>query len=168
MADPHSEHEQHDEHDDGAVHAHSASVGFYSTILGILMALTVLTVAVASIHLGALNLAVAVVIATIKASLVVLFFMHLKDDSRFNALVFVGALLFAGVFLAYTMNDTGRRAQVEDVQGGYVDPSTGEVAPGGIPGGPALRTDIGEASEEAAEHEEQAAPAATEHHEEEH
>ena len=83
----------------------------------------------------------------------------------------VGALsrlLFAGVFLAYTMNDTGRRAQVEDVQGGYVDPSTGEIAPGGIPGGGALRSDIGEAAEETAQHEEQTAAPGSEHGEEEH
>ena len=96
---------------------------------------------------------VAMLIASIKATLVMTFFMHLKDDSRFNALVFIGALLFGGVFLAYTLNDTGHRAEVEDVQGGYIDPATGEVAPGGIPGGPALRSDFGETEEEHAEDE---------------
>ena len=120
--------------DDGHVHAHISSVKFYVGILGALMCLTLLTVGVASIHLGPLNLAVAVVIASIKASLVVLFFMHLKYDNRFNGTIFICSLMFIGVFFAYTMNDTGTRAEVDDAQGGQVRPSTGEIAPGGAKG----------------------------------
>ena len=54
---------------DGRVHAHISSWQFYAFILGILMALTLLTVGVSYIHLGKLNLMVAVAIATVKASL---------------------------------------------------------------------------------------------------
>src|SRR5690349_14003788 len=80
------------------VHAHIASVRFYVGILAALMVLTLLTVGVASIHLGKLNLAVAVVIASAKATLVVMFFMHLKYDNKFNATILICSLLFIGVF----------------------------------------------------------------------
>ena len=68
-------------------------------------------------------------IATIKASLVAMFFMHLKDDNRFNVLIFVGALVFMGVFFVYTMNDTQHRGQWDNSYGTEVSDS-GEEAPG--------------------------------------
>ncbi|HEY2510865.1 MAG TPA: cytochrome C oxidase subunit IV family protein [Polyangiaceae bacterium] len=126
-----------DEHaDDGAVHTHIASVQFYVGILGALMFLTLLTVGVASIHLGPLNLAVAIIIASLKATLVILFFMHLKYDNKFNATIVVCSLMFIGVFFAYTINDTDRRAELDDAQGSQVLPASGEQAPGGYKGSP--------------------------------
>lgn len=136
----------HDHPDDGNVHVHVHSAKFYAGVLGALLTLTVLTVAVSYVdidgflalggpvdELRAWNLGVAVLIATMKASLVVLFFMHLRDDKRFNALVFVGSLLFIGVFFAYTMNDTATRGQTGDRYNGvHIDPDTGLRAPGGI------------------------------------
>lgn len=126
-----------DEHghgaDDGAVHAHIASTQFYVGIFLALVALTVLTVGLSYIHLGAANLAVAIVIASMKAALVVTFFMHLKYDNRFNALIFVCSLLFIGVFFAYTINDTEHRGRIDATQGSTILPSTGERAPGGEP-----------------------------------
>jgi len=126
MADPHSS-----AHDDGAVHVHIAPVSLYIKIFLGLIVLTVLTVGVSYVHLGPLNLAVAIIIATMKASLVVLFFMHLKDDAKFNALAFVGSLLFVGLFFVYTMNDTEHRGEIDWSNGGKVDPTTGQPAPGG-------------------------------------
>ena len=119
--------------DDGAVHAHISSVNLYLGIFGALIVMTIVTVLLSLVHLGPLNLAIAIVIATIKAGLVVTFFMHLKDDNRFNALLFIGTLLFAGVFLAYTSNDTSRRSEVDSMQGAHVYDATGERAPGGQP-----------------------------------
>jgi caa(3)-type oxidase subunit IV len=98
------------------------------------MFFTLLTVGVASVHLGPLNLAVAVVIASIKASLVVMFFMHLRYDNKFYATIVISSLLFIGVFFAYTMNDTNERAEVDDAQGAQLLPETGEQAPGGMVG----------------------------------
>jgi cytochrome c oxidase subunit 4 len=120
--------------DDGSVHSHVSSVKFYVGILAILVAFTLLTVAVASIHLGPLNLAVAILIASAKATLVVMFFMHLKYDNRFNATIVICSLMFIGVFFAYTMNDTDTRAELDDAQGSMVLPETGQQAPGGLPG----------------------------------
>ena len=117
---------------DGRVHAHVSSWQFYAFILAILMALTLLTVGVSYVHLGKLNLMVAVAIATTKATLVVMFFMHLKYDNRFNAMILIVSLLFIGVFFAYTLNDTDRRAEVDLAQGSKVLQSTGDKAPGGL------------------------------------
>src|SRR5580704_16125963 len=90
--------------DEFYVHAHVSSVKFYVGILAALMFFTLLTVGVASVHLGPLNLAVAVVIASIKATLVVTFFMHLKYDNKFNTTILISTLMFIGVFFVYTMN----------------------------------------------------------------
>ncbi len=140
-----SDHGQHG-HGDGAVHVHVHSPKFYATILGVLLFLTVITVAASYVDIdgilalgaevqgvGAWNLTLAVLIATAKATFVILFFMHLKDDSRFNALVFVGSVLFVGVFFAYTMNDTAVRGTMDRYNGVRIDPDTGVHAPGGIP-----------------------------------
>jgi len=143
MANPHQD-ADHADHDEGAVHVHIHTIRFYGGILAILIGLTVLTVATSLVDIdgfiqpgtpqgaGGFNLALAMVIATIKAGFVVTFFMHLRDDSRFNALVFIGSVLFAGVFLAYTMNDTSHRGQGDPFYGVHVLPTTGERAPGGV------------------------------------
>ena len=123
--------EIHETHDDGAVHAHISAWQFYVKIFFGLVFLTLLTIGIAYIHLGKLNLVVAILIATTKASLVVTFFMHLKYDSKFNALMFLSALLFIGVFFAYTMNDTDHRGQVDSAQGVEMYSGNGKMAPGG-------------------------------------
>lgn len=120
--------------DDGKVHAHISSVGFYIGILMVLLVLTGLTYALGQVHLGSANLFLAIVIATVKAALVATFFMHLKWDDKFNTLLFVGSVLFGGVFLVYTMNDTGHRARIDVRSGAKEDVYTGK-APGGQPVG---------------------------------
>jgi cytochrome c oxidase subunit 4 len=98
-----------------------------------LIAFTLLTVAVSNIHLGKMNLVVAIVIASMKASLVILFFMHIRYDNKFNAMIIVVSLLFIGVFFAYTTNDTEHRGEVDLDQTVRILPSTGQPAPGGQP-----------------------------------
>ena len=135
----------HDHHsNDGAVHVHVHDVSFYLKVFGGLIFLTVFTVATSYLDIdglvrpgtphgaGGLNFLLAMAIATCKAAFVCTWFMHLKDDARFNALFFVGSVLFAGVFLAYTLNDTYYRQHEDRYQGVHVDPSTGERAPGGL------------------------------------
>jgi cytochrome c oxidase subunit IV len=71
-----------------------------------LLVLTVLTVAAIKVDLGSLNLWIAMAIATLKASLVVLYFMHMRYDRPFNAIVFVTALLFVMLFVSIAMLDS--------------------------------------------------------------
>ena len=74
---------------------------------GALMVLTVVTVAVRSIDLGAnLNLMVAMLIATVKATLVCLYFMHLRYDNRFHSIVFISAILLALLFVSFALMDS--------------------------------------------------------------
>ena len=118
--------------DDGAVHAHISSTGFYVAIFLALIALTTLTVGQSYVDLGKANLIVVILIATTKASLVVSFFMHLRYDNKFNALIFVSCIFFIGIFFAYTMNDTSRRGELDPDQNVKILPKNGEPAPGGM------------------------------------
>ena len=123
----------HDQVDDGAVHAHISSVPFYVTVFLGLLFLTGVTVGQSYVDLGKLSIVIVILIATMKASLVVTFFMHLKWDNRFNALVFLSTIFFIGVFFAYTLNDTDKRGDLDPDQNVHVWAKTGEEAPGGMP-----------------------------------
>ncbi len=86
--------------------AHVVSIPLLAGILGTLLVLTYITYAVTKVDLGGQwNLVVAMVIATIKASLVVTFFMHLLWDKKFNLLVFLSSVLFLILFLSLTLTD---------------------------------------------------------------
>lgn len=75
-----------------------------------LITLTGLTVFVADLPLGEWDAAVALGIATVKATLVAAIFMHLKYDSRFHGLLLVFATLFVVLFLALTLLDENSEA----------------------------------------------------------
>lgn len=71
-----------------------------------LLVLTWITYVVTFIDLGALNIWIAMIIATVKATLVCLYFMHLRWDKPFNVMVLVGSLLFVLLFVGIAMTDT--------------------------------------------------------------
>ena len=75
-------------------------------VFAALIVFTVLTVSASRYDLGSWNLIVAMAIATVKASLVVLFFMHLRYDNPFNALIFIAALVFMALFISLALLDT--------------------------------------------------------------
>ncbi len=85
----------------------------YVAIWITLLLLTFVTVDVSYYDFGSLNIVVAMLIATIKATLVAIFFMHLKYDNRVNQIVFVSSLLFLAIFVGLTMSDTEYRPVVE-------------------------------------------------------
>jgi cytochrome c oxidase subunit 4 len=88
---------------------HIVSPKVYFTIFGVLMICTFLTVAAAKVDLNAsfpgLNIIVALTIAVIKASLVVLFFMHAKYSPKRTQLVIIAAVFWLGIMLFMTMSD---------------------------------------------------------------
>jgi cytochrome c oxidase subunit 4 len=85
---------------------HISSVKLYVGIWLALMAGTILTVVVARIDLGPFNPIMALAIATTKAVLVVLFFMHVKyAHEKLTKLVIVTAIFFFLILLALTMAD---------------------------------------------------------------
>jgi len=80
----------------------------YLNVLLSLAVLTVVTVAVSHVHLGrAGNIGIGLLIATIKASLVVMFFMHLKYEQRWWAGIVLFPLLLVGIIIGSNLGDTG-------------------------------------------------------------
>ena len=77
----------------------------YYTIFTILLFCTYLTVQIAFLDLGALNAVAALGIAVFKATLVVLFFMHVKYSTRLTWAVVLGSVFWLGILLALTMSD---------------------------------------------------------------
>jgi cytochrome c oxidase subunit 4 len=83
--------------------------GRYFVVWALLLAFTVTTVVTGRMDLGSANLPLALIIATIKASLVVLFFMHMTEAPGANRLVFVVSLVFSIVLLIGVFGDLWTR-----------------------------------------------------------
>ena len=81
----------------------------YSLVFGALLLLTFVTTVVGMKDLGRLNVVVALVIACIKASLVVLFFMHVYWSTKLNKLVVVSGLAWLLLLLWLTLTDVFSR-----------------------------------------------------------
>jgi cytochrome c oxidase subunit IV len=91
-------------------HSTSSSLKSYVAIWIALLAGTALTVFASGVDLGSFNAAVALTIATVKATLVALFFMHIKGSSeRLTKLVVISALFFLLILLGLTMSDYATR-----------------------------------------------------------
>ena len=104
MSDKH-----HDDHHDDHGLAHTASMKVLLGTGGSLLFLTIITVLATKVDFGAsINLAIAMAIAVVKATLVVLFFMHLKYDKIFHSVIFVGAVATAALFVGFAMMDSGQ------------------------------------------------------------
>jgi cytochrome c oxidase subunit 4 len=94
--------------------SHISPKSTYYAIFGALMALTALTVYVAFQHLGWLNFPVAISIAFVKASLVVLFFMHLKYEQRWWASIVLFPVLLVFIIIGSNLPDTGLNGKNRD------------------------------------------------------
>ncbi len=84
---------------------HVSPLSLYLTIFFALMILTGVTVAAAFVNLGQLNFAVAMLIAGFKASLVVWYFMHVKDQSYLTKLTVATGLFFLTILLGMSLID---------------------------------------------------------------
>lgn len=71
-----------------------------------LLGLTFLTVFQAQFDLGDLEIVFSLIIATIKAGLVIAFFMHLVWDKPLNAIAIFSSLIFVALFLGFTLMDS--------------------------------------------------------------
>ncbi len=89
---------------------HIIQPGLYLTILIVLLVLTATTTGVAFLDLGVLNPIVALAIACIKATLVVLFFMHLRYSSKLLKLTLCAGLFTFTVLILLTLTDYMSRA----------------------------------------------------------
>jgi cytochrome c oxidase subunit 4 len=84
---------------------HVDSAKSYLLVFAGLIALTILTTAVAFVDLGAFSVVVALAIACCKMLLVALFFMHVRHSSQLTKLVLVAALLWLAILIFFTLSD---------------------------------------------------------------
>ena len=98
-----AEHAEHSEH--------IVSPKLYLVIFLALMAGTILTVWAAYQNFGAMNIVIALGIATIKAILVILFFMHGKYSARRTKLVIVSGFFWLAIMLGLTITSPGIRSR---------------------------------------------------------
>jgi cytochrome c oxidase subunit IV len=95
-------------------HTHDHTKYYIATIIALFI-LTAITVYVAGFDFGSnfVNLMIAMAIATVKASLVALFFMHLRWEKGMNAIVFLSSIFFVGVFMIFIFIDINSRENIE-------------------------------------------------------
>ena len=127
------------------IHVHGGPK-IYAAVLGGLLVLTVITVGASYINWGTglANVIIAMFIASLKASLVALFFMHLRWDRPISAIIFCTSLFFLGLFLIGCYSDTISRPPTEPTNlkgqapGGMMQAQPGQIAPGGQTNAPAI------------------------------
>lgn len=100
---------------------HVSSAGTLLKVLITLLILTVLTVAISRVDFGGANLFVAMFIAVIKLSLVMIWFMHLKNDTATNTLFILSSFVFLSLLFLFTISDWSTR--------GDTDPTLTQRAP---------------------------------------
>lgn len=93
------------DHQPHAPEHHIASLGMYFGVFIALLILTFVTVAVSRIDLGVMNTPVAMLIAIVKAALVILFFMHVIQSTRLTWVVVISAFLWLAVLFGLTFAD---------------------------------------------------------------
>ncbi|MFT4592939.1 MAG: cytochrome c oxidase subunit 4 [Phycisphaerales bacterium] len=108
------------DHHEGGI-GHIVPVKFLAFICGILLFLTAVTVWVSrydftEINIAEMGIITALAVATVKATIVGLYFMHLRWDRPFIAFIFVGSILFVVLFIGIALTDS-MAYQPEIIQG---------------------------------------------------
>ena len=96
-------------------HHHVSSTAMFTNVLLTLLVLTVITVGTSRIDFGAANMLIAMFIASIKASLVILFFMHVMWDTAINKIVFLSSFIFLALLFVFTLADQATRRIDHDI-----------------------------------------------------
>lgn len=101
----------HNNDEGNVLHPHIMPMATYLKVAGALFALTFLTVIAHQFHhqMGAFAAPVAFAIALVKAVLVLLYFMHLKDDTNMNRIIFASGFFFLAVLLFFSVLDIWTR-----------------------------------------------------------
>ena len=161
-------------HGDGHGHGepHVLPLSVYFGVWAALVVLTAITVAVSRFDFGSANTVIAMFVATIKGSLVALFFMHLFYDNKLNLIILVSSLVFVSIFFTPVLIDLSSRGALDSVKtrAGYKLATTPpSLLPAPPPEAPEASTAPAAVAPAAPEHgaapaaPTQAAPAAPEH-----
>ncbi|MEC7585072.1 MAG: cytochrome C oxidase subunit IV family protein [Planctomycetota bacterium] len=92
-------------------HHHVTSPLVFFNVLIALLLLTVVTVVVTRFDFGSANLLIAMLIASVKAALVIAIFMHVKWDTPINRVVFLSSFLFLSLLFIFTLADEATRGR---------------------------------------------------------
>ena len=98
-------------------HHHVTPIWQFTAVFVALLILTILTYLVSFAGLGPFSLPVAMIIATAKGALVVLFFMHLLYEDRFYMFCFATSLLFVSIFFTFTLFDMSSTDELNEEGG---------------------------------------------------
>ena len=90
-------------------HHHVSSAAMFTNVLVALLFLTVITVGASRVDFGSANMLIAMAIASVKASLVIAFFMHVLWDTAVNKIVFLSSFLFLSLLFIFTLADLATR-----------------------------------------------------------
>jgi cytochrome c oxidase subunit 4 len=93
-------------HSHAANHNHVMPLSILISTFAALILLTVITASTSKLQIGPAEIWVAMGIATIKAGLVALYFMHLRYDKPLNALLILFSLVFAAIFVGLALVDS--------------------------------------------------------------
>lgn len=93
-------------HDHHHGYAHVMPIWVLVAVFLALIALTILTVFASNYPLGAFEMVVSMGIATVKALLVAVWFMHLRHDKSFTIIMLVFSLFFVAIFIGATLVDS--------------------------------------------------------------
>lgn len=113
MSTHHGSNNENNGHGGGGSAHHIVPFKVYFIVWGALLVGTVLTVAVAQVDFGSWNMVIAMLVATVKASLVMMFFMGLKYDTAENSVAFLMSFVFLGIFISLTAADVFTRPHLE-------------------------------------------------------
>ncbi len=109
----------HDAHAHDGHHHHVTPLPVYVGVFVALLFLTGLTVWIAQFDLGVFTTPIAMLVATVKATLVCAFFMHLLFDDKLNAIVFSFGLIFVSLFFLFVFADVMTRDFIDPVRGNH-------------------------------------------------
>lgn len=97
------------QHEHAPTH-HVTPLWIYFSVFFALMFFTIVTVWISTINLGVMNTPVALAIAVTKATLVILFFMHVIHSTRLTWVVILGSFLWLATLFVLTFADYLTRA----------------------------------------------------------
>ena len=95
----------HDHPDSAAQAAHHPATSVYYVVFAALLVLLAVTVGIAQLELGPLNFLAAALVASIKAVLIMLFFMHVRYSPPLIWLVAFAGFAWLAILFAFTMAD---------------------------------------------------------------
>jgi cytochrome c oxidase subunit IV len=122
-------------HTEHAINPKAEAAKYLATLV-VLLILTAITVGASYINFGSGNIVIALAIATVKAIIVALIFMHLLHDKPVNAVIAVAGFVFLGIFLLFDFLDVDSRTNPQPINF-HPLPTATAPATAGAPAAPA-------------------------------